>query len=153
MPENKKKQKKAGIAFPIILKSIKKEYLCIIILLFCEVSVIQRKKNILAVILLFIFALYYVNMNFFFHIHYINGFVISHSHFHDINHSKKGTHTASEISLINALSSFHSLQASLSFVGIGLFLFTVTTFQIGSEQKPLSLTLFHSYLRGPPALF
>lgn len=113
----------------------------------------QRKKQILASMLLFIFTLYYVNITFFYHSHTINGLKFSHSHFHGAEHPKTNTHTASEISLIAVLSTFQSLQTTVCFAGIGLFLLVLTVLLIGTEQKAISVTSIHSYLRAPPVLF
>ncbi|MDL2224450.1 hypothetical protein LJB92_03965 [Bacteroidales bacterium OttesenSCG-928-M06] len=113
---------------------------------------LQKKKQILAGILVFLFAFYYVNVSFFYHSHTINGNTISHSHFHNKAHSQAGTHNANEILLISTLSHFQSLQATVCFVAIGLFLLAVTIFRIGSEQKPVSVILTHFNLRAPPAL-
>jgi len=115
--------------------------------------VVQRKKQILAGVLIFIFALYYADITFFYHSHNINGFTISHSHFHGSNHAKTGMHTASELSLISVLSDFQSLQTVVCFAGIGLFLLCLTILSIGSEQKTVSAIPCYSYLRAPPTLF
>lgn len=115
--------------------------------------VTQRKKQVLAGILIMVFAFYYANISFFYHSHNINGFTISHSHFHGSNHAKAGTHTASELSLLSVLSDFQSLQTTACFAGIGLFLLCLAIIRIGSEQKRSSVTTGLSYLRAPPTLF
>lgn len=130
----------------------KKEYLCGLYKNIIYHLVTQRKKQILASVLLFLFALYYANITFFYHSHNINGFTISHSHFHGSNHAKTGTHTASDLALIDSLSAFQSLQATVCYAGIGLFLFCLAVLRIGSEQKRVSVAPCHSYLRAPPSL-
>ncbi|MDL2255480.1 hypothetical protein LJC38_02720, partial [Parabacteroides sp. OttesenSCG-928-K15] len=130
----------------------KKEYLCELYKSIIYHLVTQRKKQILISILLFLFALHYANITFFFHSHNINGFTVSHSHFHDNHHAKAGTHTASELALIDVLSAFQSLQAAICQAGIGLFLLCMAVLRIGSEQKRVSVTPCHSYLRAPPVL-
>ncbi|MDR0430015.1 MAG: hypothetical protein LBH58_06005 [Tannerellaceae bacterium] len=82
----------------------------------------QRSKQIIARILFLVFALYYANICFFSHSHTINGATIIHSHIHGKAHAQTGAHSNSELTLISVLSAFLSLQATLSFMGWGIFL-------------------------------
>jgi hypothetical protein len=104
-------------------------------------------------ILILIFVFYYANISFFYHSHTINRLTIRHSHFHGVNHTKTGTHSDSELSLISVLSAFQSLQAALCCAGTGLFLSFMIIFRIGAEEKPVSTVYGTSLLRAPPALF
>ncbi|MDL2296509.1 hypothetical protein LJC68_06840 [Bacteroidales bacterium OttesenSCG-928-B11] len=110
----------------------------------------QRKREIIASVLTFIFVLYYANISLFYHSHNIDGFTIFHSHMHNATHAQNGTHSASEISLISALSSFQSLQAVVFLFGIGLFLFSTIIFQAGDERKVISTVAGNPCLRAPP---
>jgi len=114
---------------------------------------VQRKKQLWASVLVVIFALYYANISFFYHSHIINGFTISHSHIHDTEHAKTGTHSEGELLSIALPSYFQSLPAALCSTFIGLFILFVTIIQVASGQQPVSVVFINSYLRGPPALF
>ena len=111
---------------------------------------LQRKRKILATLLLVVFALYYANISFFYHSHTFNGHIVSHSHFHGSNHAKTGTHTAAEFSLIAAVSNFQSLQTSAGVVDLVL-LVCLAILYMGAECKVISAIPATSYLRGPPA--
>ena len=111
----------------------------------------ERKKQLCAGILILIFALYYANISFFYHSHTINGLTMSHSHFHGAAHTKSGTHTASELSLISVLSAFQSLLPSACMVGMGGMLHVVTVFRITCGEKPVSASPGSIRLRAPPA--
>lgn len=110
----------------------------------------QRKRQVIASILTFIFVLYYANITFFYHSHNIDGFTIFHSHMHSTAHTQSGTHTASELSLISALSSFQTLQAILFFCGLGLLFLSAIVSQIDTEKKAISISLGNVGLRAPP---
>ncbi|MDL2322636.1 hypothetical protein LJC52_01470 [Bacteroidales bacterium OttesenSCG-928-A17] len=114
---------------------------------------LQRKRLIIANILLILFAFYYANISFFYHSHILTGRTIWHSHLHDTNHAKSGTHSENELSLISVLSHFQSLQAALCLFGIGLFLLFLRVFRMDEESKPVSTTPLVLSLRAPPALF
>lgn len=103
--------------------------------------------------LVIIFALYYANISFFYHSHIINGFSISHSHIHNSEHAKTGTHSEAELLSIALPSNFQSLPAALCSAGIELFILFLVIIRVPSEQQPISAVVTHSYLRGPPALF
>lgn len=71
---------------------------------------IIRNKNIvqsLRLLLLLIFTVYYSNISMFYHSHYVDGKVISHSHwYHDFDNAKpvdSHSHTAQEYILIHLL--------------------------------------------------
>lgn len=112
---------------------------------------LQRKRKILATLLLVVFALYYANISFFYHSHTFNGHIVSHSHFHGSNHTKTGAHTTAEFSLIAAVSNFQSLQASAGVVDLVLLLVCLAILCMGAECKVVSAIPATSYLRGPPA--
>jgi len=113
----------------------------------------QKSKQIIARILILVFALYYANICFFYHSHIINGTTIVHSHFHNKTHTQSGSHGESEITLISALSVFQSLQAVLCIIGLGLFFLLLTTILPLSEKKTAGHLITCIPLRAPPALF
>jgi hypothetical protein len=112
----------------------------------------QKRKPLIVLALLALFALYYANICFFYHSHIINGTTIVHSHFHDEAHAQSGTHSESEITLISALSSFQSLQATLWFVGVGIFFLLQTFILPVFEKIIISKPVACVSLRAPPAL-
>jgi hypothetical protein len=103
--------------------------------------------------LLTLFVFHYANISFFYHSHTINGLLISHSHVHNSDHAKNGTHTVGEFSLISILSDFQSSKAATGLVGIGLFLLCLAILRLDAENKLVSAIPCHSHLRGPPAFF
>ena len=110
----------------------------------------QKSKQIIARIMLVIFALYYANICFFYHSHIINGVAIVHSHIHTDAHAQTGTHSASELTLISTLSNFQSLQATLCFIGLGI-LFTLQAITFFSrERRIISQHVACISLRAPP---
>ncbi|MDR1557619.1 MAG: hypothetical protein LBS88_11435 [Tannerellaceae bacterium] len=111
----------------------------------------QRSKQIVALILITVFAFYYVNICFFYHSHIINGTTIVHSHIY--NKANTGTHSSSELTLISSLSVFHSLQASVCFVGLGIFLLLQTFILSFSEKRIILNPIACISLRAPPSLF
>jgi hypothetical protein len=113
----------------------------------------QRRKQIIAWILFLVFALYYANICFFSHSHVINGATIIHSHFHSEAHTQTGTHSNSELTLISALSTFQSLQATLCLVSLGLFLSLQVLILPFFEKQIIINTSDCISLRAPPALF
>jgi len=119
----------------------------------CDRMMSQRKRQILAGILAFIFALYYANSNFFYHSSTKNGITFIHSHIHNNAHKQLGTHSDNELNLISLLSHFQSSQAVQSFFGIGLFILFSTIYKIEYKKNPVSVIKGNSLLRAPPALF
>ncbi len=113
----------------------------------------QKSKQIIGKVLLLIFAIYYVNITLFTHSHTINGVTIVHSHIHNKAHAQTGTHTASELTLISALSTFQSTQAALFFAGLSVFFFIVAAIRIISEKKIISTAIVNHPLRAPPYSF
>ena len=113
----------------------------------------QKKRQILACILAFIFAFYYANSNFFYHSVTKNGITFIHSHLHNNAHKQAGTHNDNELNLISLLSQIQSSQAVLCFFGIGLFLLFSTLYYIEYKKRPVSVITGNSLLRAPPALF
>lgn len=113
----------------------------------------KKSKQITARILFLVFALHYANICFFSHSHSINGATIVHSHFHGQAHTQTGTHSDSELTLISALSVFQSLQATLYFTGLGIFLslqlFILPSFEKRITTNPVACIS----LRAPPALY
>lgn len=112
----------------------------------------QRSKKIAGFILLLIFTTYYVNITFFQHSHIINGVTIVHSHIHSQDHAKTGTHSDSEVTLISALSSFQSLQASLWIIGLGTFFSLLAIILPTLENRVVRDIHTCISLRGPPSL-
>ena len=113
----------------------------------------QRKKQILACFLAFIFAFNYANCNFFYHSFTKNGITFIHSHLHNNTHKQSGTHSDNELNLISFLSHFQSSQVVLCLFGIGLFLLFSTLYIIEYKKNPVSVITGNSLLRAPPALF
>ena len=113
----------------------------------------QKKKQILAGILIFIFALYYANCNFFYHGFTKNGIIFVHSHIHNKTHAQTGTHSDNELNLITFLSHFQSSQIVLCFFGIGLFLLFTTLYKIENKKNPVLVITGNSLLRAPPVFF
>jgi hypothetical protein len=110
----------------------------------------QKRKQIAALILIVVFAFYYVNICSFYHSHIINGVTIVHSHLHNKAHTQTGTHSDSELTLISALSVFHSFQVALCVVGLGIFLLLQIFIQPFFEEKIVSNSVACISLRGPP---
>ncbi len=111
-----------------------------------------KSKQIVGLILIVIFALYYANICFFYHSHIINGSTIVHSHLHNKAHTQTGTHSGSELTLISALSAFQSLQAFASIVSPGIFIFLLAIILPVIEKKTdWNLTICIP-LRAPPSL-
>lgn len=114
--------------------------------------VMQKKRKIVACLLLTLFVCHYANISLFYHSHTVNGLLVSHSHIHTSDHAKTGKHTASDFSLISGLSDFQSLKAVVCFAGIGLFLFCLAILRLNAVNKLVSTVPIYSYLRGPPAM-
>ena len=113
----------------------------------------QRKKQILAGALVFLFALYYANSHFFYHTYTKDGVTVTHSHIHDKAHAQNGSHSQGELSLISFLSTFQSFQALICFFGIGgLFLLFTAIFRIDYKESPVSTITGTISLRAPPAI-
>jgi hypothetical protein len=83
---------------------------------------LRKNEQIIAQLLVVIFAFYYANICFFYHSHVINGATIVHSHIYNKSHTQIGAHGESEITLISALSVFQSLHVAVCLTGMGLFL-------------------------------
>lgn len=112
----------------------------------------QKSKQIIAWGLFLVFALYYANICFFSHSHIINGATIVHSHFHTEAHAQTGTHSDSELTLISILSTFQSFQATLYFIGIGIFLSLQVFLLLFFEERVISSPTVCISLRAPPVL-
>jgi len=115
------------------------------------IVMLQRVKRLIGVALLVIFALYYANITLFYHGHVINGVTIVHSHLHGKAHAQNGTHTVSELTLISALSTFHSCVAALFFIGLAVFLSLAGVFASVPERKIALRPAIYFSLRAPPA--
>jgi hypothetical protein len=112
-----------------------------------------KSKQLISCLLIVIFALYYANICFFYHSHIINGVTIVHSHFHGEAHSQAGTHSSSELTLISMLSSFHSLQASLCFAGLVIFLLLQAIIRPLFKGNVIPKPVTCVSLRAPPLSF
>lgn len=112
----------------------------------------QKSKQIIASVLVAIFALYYANICFFYHSHIINGTTIVHSHIHNKEHTQTGTHSESELTLISVLSSFQSLQAALTIVSLGIVSLLLAIILPVVEKKTVRDICSDITLRGPPSL-
>ncbi|MDR0743761.1 MAG: hypothetical protein LBF05_05345 [Tannerella sp.] len=112
---------------------------------------VWKSKQIIAQILIVIFAFYYANICFFYHSHIINGTTIVHSHLYNKTHTQTGTHGESEITLISTLSAFHSLQAAVCFSGLGIFFLFQTVILLFSEKRIISDPVACISLRAPPS--
>jgi hypothetical protein len=110
----------------------------------------QKSKQIIALILIAVFAFYYANICSFYHSHIINGVTIVHSHIHNKAHTQTGTHSSSELTLISVLSAFHSLQATLCVVCLGIFLLLQVFILPFFEERIISNPVACISLRGPP---
>lgn len=109
-----------------------------------------KSRLTISYILLIVFALYYANICFFYHYHVINGTTIVHSHFHSKAHTKTGTHTDGELTLISVLSAFQSSQVVLFFGLLGIFLFLqAVIFSFFKNKDTFQPTVCVS-LRAPP---
>ncbi|MGV8092925.1 MAG: hypothetical protein AB2L24_13795 [Mangrovibacterium sp.] len=112
-----------------------------------------KKRQIISRVLIVAFTIYYANICFFYHNHVINGNMIVHSHFHSKAHKEKGTHSEGEFKVIVELSAFHSLQATLCFIGVRPFLFLQAIIGFFLKDsitlKPVSCIS----LRAPPSLY
>lgn len=110
----------------------------------------QKSKQIIARILILVFALYYANICFFYHSHIINGVTIVHSHFHNKEHAETGTHSQSQLTLISVLSAFHSLQAVSFTVVLAAFLTLLAVILQPVERSTFRSLLSCIPLRAPP---
>jgi hypothetical protein len=110
----------------------------------------RKNKQVIAYILIVIFASYYANICFFYHSHVINGATIVHSHFYNKTHTQTGTHGEKEITLIPALSVFQSLQAAVYFIGLGIFFLFQAFILPFYEKRILSAPVACISLRAPP---
>jgi hypothetical protein len=110
----------------------------------------DKRKQLISHLLMVIFALYYANICFFYHSHIINGVTIVHSHFHGNAHTQTDTHSSNELTLISTLSVFHSLQANLSFAGLGIFLLLQTIIRTSYKGDIIPTTYACISLRAPP---
>ena len=140
----------------------KNEFVHFILLSTCTTFVRENNRNILSVneksrqilsrILIVIFALYYVNICFFYHSHIINGTTIVHSHFHDKAHSQTGTHSESELTLISTLSAFQSTQAPLVLVSLIAIILLLAIIRPLTENKITLEPVSGISSRAPPIL-
>ena len=112
----------------------------------------RKSKQIISCFLIVIFTLYYANICFFYHNHVINGTTIVHSHFHTKAHTKTGTHTDGELTLISVLSAFQASQVVLLFFGLGVFLFLQTIILSFLKDSAESQPAACISLRAPPFL-
>ncbi|WP_323403054.1 hypothetical protein [Proteiniphilum sp.] len=112
----------------------------------------RRNRQIINWILFSVFTFYYVNVCFFTHTHIVNGTTIVHSHIHNKAHTQTETHTESELTLISALSSFHTLSANVGVVGFAVFLLLQVFLLPLLEERVISNLTTSISLRAPPAL-
>jgi hypothetical protein len=108
----------------------------------------QKSKQIVALILMTVFAFYYANICFFYHSHIVNGTTIVHSHMY--SKTSAGTHTISELTLISALSVFHSLQANVCSAGSSVFFILQICILPFQGEKFISTPVACISLRAPP---
>lgn len=115
----------------------------------------KRKSHIrelTAMALLLLFAVYYGDAALFYHTHIINGVTIVHSHVHNSHHhdSSDGAHSASQITLISCLNS--QLQATEAHINGGLEAFFHLICIIGQERtaETFKTNLQHQSDRAPP---
>jgi hypothetical protein len=95
----------------------------------------NNKKIAFAASLLLIFAIHFVNINFFYHSHRINGIIITHSHLHGKTHSAGGTHTNAELRIISEFSKLQTLaMAFVIFAMAFLILFGIINFRFISHK-------------------
>lgn len=109
-------------------------------------------RELMAMAMLLLFVAYYGNATLFYHTHIINGVVIVHSHMHNNHHhdSSDGEHSASQITLISALSS--QLQFIKAHIGGGLEAFFHLIGIIGQERAVQTFKADFQHLpgRAPP---
>jgi hypothetical protein len=113
----------------------------------------KKHKQIIGHVLIVIFSLYYANICFFYHSHIINGVTIVHSHMHHKSHAQTATHSSSELTLISILSAFQTLQASLGFAGLGIFLLLQAVVRPFFEKRVIPCTVVHASPRAPPCRY
>jgi hypothetical protein len=113
----------------------------------------QKSKQTAALILITIFAFYYANICFFYHSHIINGTTIVHSHIYSKTNALASTHSNSELTLISALSVFHSLQANVYHAGPGVFFLLQVFILPFSEGRAVLKPAPCISLRAPPSRF
>jgi hypothetical protein len=110
----------------------------------------DKSKQFISRLLIVIFAFYYVNICFFYHSHIINGVTIVHSHVHNKDHTQTGSHSSSELTLISALSAFHSPQATVCFAGLEVFLLLQAVILPFFKGDIIHKTVACPSLRAPP---
>lgn len=110
----------------------------------------QKSKQIVGLILITVFAFYYANIRFFYHSHIIDGTTIVHSHIYNKTNAQTSTHSSSELTLISALSVFHSLQANVCFANPGIFLLLLVFIQPSLAKRIIPNPVACIYLRAPP---
>ena len=111
----------------------------------------NNKKIAFAASLLLIFAIHFVNINFFYHSHKVNGIKIIHSHFHENTHSTEGVHSATELRIISEFSKLQTLaMAFVIFALAFLILFGVINYRFISH-KVLEEQFSTKSPRAPPA--
>ncbi|MDR1644952.1 MAG: hypothetical protein LBS05_03880 [Tannerellaceae bacterium] len=110
----------------------------------------RRKKQIVATILLTVFAFYYANVCFSYHTHIIHGTTIVHSHFHTKAHAQADSHSSSELTLIAALSILQSPEAAGCLAIAALFLLLHVFVQPIRSIRILSRSAGQTSPRAPP---
>lgn len=109
-------------------------------------------RELTAMALLLLFAVYYGDAALFYHTHIINGVTIVHSHVHNSHHhdSSDGAHSASQITLISCLNS--QLQATEAHLSDGLEVYLHLVCIIGQERTAeiVKVGLQNKSNRAPP---
>lgn len=120
-----------------------------------ENIIIGRYKSIIASIFLLVFGLYFANISLFYHQHIIGGKVISHSHFHNSNHTQDPcdplAHTTDEIILIQLNSNFTTESPSDTFILDAEYLEIHPIYAVYEATNPEVGYIYSKPHRGPPS--
>ena len=118
---------------------------------------VKRKEHtiarIAAMVLLLLFATYYVQVNFFVHSHIVNGVTVVHSHMHRSTHhdTDTGGHSTKELTIISSLNSQFLLTGEMPDTDLSADYQLLNT--IGIQQNCVFVTQ-HTFClvpRAPPA--
>ena len=114
---------------------------------------IAKTAAMAPMLLLLLFAAYYVQVNFFVHSHIVNGVTIVHSHMHRSSHhdTNTGGHDSTELTLIASLSSQFLLTGEMPDTDISADFQLLYTIGVAQDYVFVSQHTFCLVPRAPPA--
>ena len=116
----------------------------------CKEHTIAR---IAAMVLLLLFATYYVQVNFFVHSHIVNGVTVVHSHMHRSTHhdTDTGGHSETELTIIASLNSQFLLTGEMPDTDLSADYHLIYTIGVAQNCVFVSQHTFCLVPRAPPA--